>query len=92
MLINAELCLSMLIDAQISFKWVFFCRTVPLELLQSFLNQVEPDWLNLIFKIGHNLGFSSRLYVVCTTSLIKVENQLIYRLRNVDKERAFLKD
>ena len=44
MLIEADWCWLMLIDAQIRFKWVFFCRSVPPELLRSFFDLIWLFW------------------------------------------------
>ena len=40
---DADWCLLILIDAQIRFNHVFFCRSVPPELLQSFFNFDLPN-------------------------------------------------
>ena len=46
MLIDADWCWLMLIDAEIRFNQVFFCRSVPPQLLRSFL---------VIFYFGHQI-------------------------------------
>ena len=42
-LVDDECCWLMLIDAQIRFNCVFFCRSVPPELLRSFLKNAEKE-------------------------------------------------
>ena len=55
MLIDADwcwlICWLMLIDAQIRFNWVFFCRSVPTELLRSFFWHVLGIQANHHFQL-----------------------------------------
>ena len=69
MLTDADWCWLMLINAQLWFNWGFFCRSVPPELLRSFLvlqERTGPPLLffPLLWKLGQILSLNQRLLLL----------------------------